>query len=319
MIDIPITERLQFIGGFRRESTKMDVDQPRNFDPNVEDTVLIDEVDWLPSVNLRYRLLTNMNLRFAYGRTLARPNLREMAPFASDEHVGGYKYEGNAGLTYTKIKNYDMRWEWFTQPGEVLAVSAFYKRLKNPIEVVVLNVNGDVQPQNVDKATVYGLEFEWRTGLDLINESLSNFKFGGNLTLVHSVVDISEDELDDIRVFDSTWTTRELQGQSPYLINLDLTYIHPKNGLTTSFLYNVFGERYVVNGLDATPDIYEQPEHQLDFTMTMPLWTGVTVKIGAQNLLNERTRWIHKYKGKEYVHQEFGKGRSISFGMSYSL
>ncbi len=319
MIDYPVTKRIQVIGGVRRESTEMDIDRPRDFDPNVEDTALIDDADWLPSLNIRYGLTTEMNIRLAYGRTLARPNLREMAPFASDEHVGGYKYEGNADLTYTKINNFDFRWEWYTGPGEVLAASAFYKRLKNPIELVVLNPAGDLRPQNVDRGEVYGVEFEWRQGLGRLTERLDNFQFGGNLTIVHSVVDISEDELTIIRAFDPDWKTRELQGQSPYLVNLDLTYQLPKRGFTASLLYNVFGERYMVNGLDATPDIYEQPEHQLDFTLSARIMTDVNFKFAAKNLLNEKTRWIHHYKGGEFVHHSYSTGRSFSIGMSYGL
>ena len=45
--------------------------------------------DWLPSLNLVYQV-GEANIRASYGRTLARPTFRELAPFSSFAFVGDY-------------------------------------------------------------------------------------------------------------------------------------------------------------------------------------------------------------------------------------
>ncbi|MBN2289412.1 MAG: TonB-dependent receptor, partial [Candidatus Glassbacteria bacterium] len=182
MVELPITTRLQFIGGVRLENTRMSVVS--------HDSTLgkggIDENDLLPATNLIYLLSDNMNLRAAYGRTLARPTFREMAPYASFDFVNDYTFIGNENLKRTLIDNFDLRWEWFARGGEVFAVSAFYKKFTNPIERVIKNVNAEVQYQNVDRADVVGAEFEARQRLDRIHPALEPFRVGVNLALVHS-------------------------------------------------------------------------------------------------------------------------------------
>ena len=150
MVDLPIVRDLRFIGGLRLESTTMeaisaDPDQPRGE---------LDNTDILPSINFIYQLSEKMNLRFAYSHTVARPTFRELAPYTNFEFVGDYLFQGNANLTRTLVKNIDFRWEWFINPGEIVAVSLFYKDFKDPIEKYQNNSipNGLLSVQNVDRS-----------------------------------------------------------------------------------------------------------------------------------------------------------------------
>ncbi len=240
MIDIPVVDRLRFIGGARYESTDMEV---ASQDTTI-DVGKISTDDLLPSINLVYSLLDNMNLRMAYGRTLARPSFREMADYPTFDFVGGFTLIGNPHLESTLIDNYDLRWEWFVRPGEIYAVSAFAKTFDKPIERVIININGEVRFQNVDEARVMGLEFELRKQLDTVSEKLKNFAVGSNFSIVSSRVDIAPAELSIIRKFNpDAKDYREFQGQSPYILNLDLAWDKPEQGLNASLYYNVFGER----------------------------------------------------------------------------
>jgi hypothetical protein len=114
MLDLPITNRLRFIGGARVETTLMN---SRTLDAN-DGTGKLNNTDVLPSVNLIYALNENMNVRLAYTNTLARPTFRELAPYLSFEFVGDFLYVGNPNLKRTLITNYDIRWEWFTKNQE---------------------------------------------------------------------------------------------------------------------------------------------------------------------------------------------------------
>ncbi len=328
MVDLPLSRRFIFVGGARLESTKMDIDQlyqdeedptTSGLENSPDDTANIDVTDVLPSVNLICKLSDRMNLRLSYGRTLARPTLRELSGFAAEEFVAGRTFIGNDTLKMTDIDNYDLRWEFFERPGEILAISAFYKKLYNPIELAILNVNENVQPQNVEHGRLYGVEFELRKQLDQLHPLLSNFQFGGNLTLVHSETDIPERELIDLRGSGFYETTRPLQGQSPYIVNLDLTYANTATGTRATVLYNVFGERFAINAEAATPDIYERPRNMLDITVSQKIFGRVDLKGAAKNLFNDPVKFSQEYKGKEYIYESHTTGTSFSIGVTYAI
>ncbi|OGG00351.1 MAG: hypothetical protein A3F83_08360, partial [Candidatus Glassbacteria bacterium RIFCSPLOWO2_12_FULL_58_11] len=119
MTELPLTKKIQFIGGVRLETTDLQVisrDQSlRRGD--------ISEVDYLPAANFVYLLNDKTNLRLAYGRSLARPTFREMAPYSSFDFVNDLIFTGNQDLKRTLIDNYDLRWESFVRNGEVLSAS----------------------------------------------------------------------------------------------------------------------------------------------------------------------------------------------------
>lgn len=321
MVDFPLFNRIQVVTGARYEQTVMKLDQPFNTDEGaLHNETLIDEGEWLPALNLRYGLSQNMNLRGAVSRTIARPTMRELAPYTNEEYRGGYLFTGNPELEYTTATNWDLRWEYFTGPGEVASASLFYKKMKNPIEWAIRTHNGEMRPQNVDKATVIGVEFEWRQGLRRLHPSLANFFMGGNLTFVGSKVDIPEIEMASLQAYDpDAEDTRPLQGQSPYIVNLDLSYNLPPRGFETSIMYNVFGERYMINGKEGTPDVYEQPRHMLDWNMSKEIFGGARLKLGASNLLNQKVELTQEYRGKEYYYRLYEKGVTWKIGLSVSM
>ena len=328
MFDMPLTSRLRAIAGARYEDTEMVIGRLDSSYVRQSQEGRLKRNDWLPSLNMVYLLWENMNLRASYGKTLARPTLREMSPFASYQIVGGFYYVGNPDLTLTTIDNYDLRWEWFMRPGEVVAVSGFYKKFKNPIEKSILlggtTDNPTVTYTNVDDATLYGLEFEFRKGLDGLANWLQGFGVGMNLSLVKSSVDIAEDRLFDINASDPdrvffTDNTRPLQGQSPYIFNLDLGYANYRTGTAANLFYNIFGDRIYEVAVQAAPDIYERSRSILDFNMSQRLIDGVKLKLAISNLLDENFLLTQAYKGQDFKVQEYKMGRTYSIGFTYEL
>ncbi|MYH20232.1 MAG: outer membrane beta-barrel protein [Gemmatimonadetes bacterium] len=316
MLDLPLTRRFKVTGGARYESTLLDV-------ASHETTLTpgrLDEKDWLPSINTVYQVVDNMNVRGAYSRTLARPSFRELAPFASFLFVGDYIFVGNSDLKRTLIDNYDLRWEWFNRPGEIYALSYFYKKFENPIERVIVTTNGEIQFQNVDRALVSGLELEFRKQLDQLHPSLGNFQLGGNLSLISSQVDIAPSELAIIRALDpGAGETRKLQGQSPYVVNIDAMYDNPDTGTLVSVHYNVFGERLSEVSTGGTPNAFEQPAGMLDITGSQRLWDRVTLKFSAKNLLDPDIKKVHPFNNEEYIRSLYKRGRTFSLGFSYGI
>ncbi len=311
-------DRLKIITGARVEKTDIEV---TSRDTSLE-VGSIDKTDILPSWNLIYKLNDKMNLRGSFSQTLARPNMRELAPFTAIDFNGGFRITGNPNLERTLVLNYDLRWEWYPTPGEMFAVSTYYKDFSNPIVKAFLPVaaNPEIVFQNVDKGTVYGIELEVRKRLGFIWEKLNDFKFLANLSYIYSEVSISEEELDVIDRFNpEKGDTRPFLGQSPYLINAGLNYQNLENGIDAIVSINIFGERLSEISEGRNPDIYEQPIPQLDFSFKKTFTNGMGVKFVAQNLLDPLYKKTMTYRDTEYLIQQFRRGVTVGFSLSYTI
>jgi hypothetical protein len=317
MFDLPIITDLRFIAGARYETTNMTVVSKN---PSL-DKGKIDTKDVLPSVSLIYNAMENMNLRFSYGKTLARPNFREIAQFKNYDFNGGDSYVGNPSLQRTLIDNFDLRWEWFTRPGEIYSVSLFYKKFYNPIEAKILDgVNKIISWANVPHADVQGIEIEARKNLNFIDLSLSGFVFGGNFSYILSKVDIDNKELESIRTYEpDASSTRPFQGQSPYLVNLYLNFDDENSGWSASIFYNVFGKRLATVGSVGAPDVYEKPFNMITASVSKKLFQNLSLKIIAKNILNSKMEKYQEFKGKEFIYSSYRVGSGITLELKYNL
>ena len=314
MLELPINTELRLVAGTRLEATRIDVASQ----DSTKAAGQLAENDLLPSLNAVWELGPGANVRASYGRTLARPTFRELAPFASFSFVGGFTFIGNAALERTLIDNYDLRWEHFGSPGELYAASAFYKDFKNPIERVILTVNGEVQFQNVEAARVSGVEFEARHSLGFLLPQLEHLHAGGNLSLVRSEVSIDSTELKLRRALDpQADSRRSLQGQSPFLLNLDFSYDNFATGTAAGIYYNIFGRRLAEVSLGGTPDVFEEMRGTLDCTISQQ-WHEYKLKLSAKNLLNPSFAKAYRYQGINYISSQYHKGRSFSISVSYN-
>jgi hypothetical protein len=312
MGDLSIFENWRMITGARYETTLIDIitDTARGIDETS-----LDEANILPALSFIRSFGENMNLRVAYGRTIARPTFKEIAGVTIDDFVNNLQFSGNPDLVLTEANNYDIRWEWFPEPGEVLAASLFYKDLINPIELEQVTANNEIQPKNRDAAQVYGIELEVRKNLKPIWEALSPFEVGVNYTYVQSEINTTPFEFEN---YAQGELSRPLAGQSPYIVNLDLTYRNEESGTTASIFYNVFGERLFLTSR-VTPSIYEQPAPSLDFTLTQRVGNRFSFRFSARNMLNPSEDFIISYNGRDSIFSTRSRGRGFSISMTYEL
>ena len=322
MSEIPLVEKLKLVGGARLETTDMRVHSVSYLDSSItaqktNDTHLA-QTDVLPSVGLIYTIVTNMNLRASYSQTVARPGFRELAAYYSYDPIISDFVEGNPLLNMTAIRNYDVRWEWFRKPGEVLSVSLFYKDLKDAIERGNVKQEGDVITYFNSDAKLYGIEFEARKSLEFADESLSPFSVGGNLSLVESEVKLAPNDLAVKRnFFPNLSETRPLYDQSPYILNLDVSYTQEKTGTSASVIYNIAGERIALTKLN-TADIYEQAVPSLDFVASQKVGKHATVKFAAKNLLDPKVERTYGQEGS-LIYSSYSRGRSFGLSFSYDF
>ncbi|WP_371877537.1 TonB-dependent receptor domain-containing protein [Pyxidicoccus parkwayensis] len=281
--DVTPTDKLRLVGGVRFEASRQVLTALDQFSGEEANRNEVNYADWLPAFNAIYALTPTVNLRAGYSYTLARPTFRELAPFAFYDFIRRRNVSGNPALKQTRIHNVDTRVEWFVGDNEVLAASAFYKRFENPIERVINSEGaGDLSFENAAGADTYGAELEGRASLARLSESLRAFRVGANLTLIRSQIDLGE--LQGLQ----TNAKRPLQGQSPYVINVNLGYERPESGTEVALLYNVYGRRVSEVGTNGLPDVYEQPFHRVDLALTQRLSATTQLKLTASNLLDSK-------------------------------
>jgi TonB-dependent receptor len=282
MADIRLTEALRGVTGLRYEWAAQQLTPGSRYaitqtpEPGVDRAVGA----LLPAAALHWAVTPQHNLRASWSWTLARPKFRELAPFAFYDFTRRRQLTGNPKLRDTRIQNADLRWEYFPSDDAVLSVSVFYKRFSDPIEQVIYDpANGDIGFANQLGADVVGVEAEARTGLGFLSRHLKDLHLGANGSYIHSQV-----EIDPGAAGANTSRARPLAGQSPYVINLSLGWSSERTGTEIGLLYNVYGPRISDVGFSGLPDIYEQPFHRLDVSVTQRLGAGLRLKLTGTNL-----------------------------------
>ena len=305
--------RWRVIGGARYESSDQRVSTFNPFDTAALVNSVNDTRDVLPSLNIVYQASPQTNFRIAYGRSVNRPEFRELSPFAFVEVAGGRSVVGNPDLKQATLDSFDGRWELFPTAGEVIAASVFYKRIASPIERVIQPTT-ELRTSfvNAEAATLYGAEIEFRRSLERLSERLRLFSVNANYTYVHSDVDVGEQQL-------SVATNRErpLEGQSDQVGNLALQFLQPRTGTMVRILAGYTGKRLTDVGAYGLPDIYEDSYLSLDAAVSQSLSrfvSGVEVKLAATNLL-DRSR---EFTQAGAIQRRYSPGRTFSLSLSYS-
>jgi TonB-dependent receptor len=319
MSELPLGPHFKLLAGFRYESTDMNVFSVGALANSVTglrtNDSTISRADWLPVAGFTYSPQTNMNFRFNFAQTVARPSFRELAAYRQYDPVLDELLEGNPLLTMSSINNYDLRWEWFPEPGAVVSVSFFHKSLENAIERIFITVDGEIISfVNRPKAEVRGFEVEARRGLGFLADSLDEFSLGFNAAYLLSTVQLTPAEIENRTQFlgDSS-DTRPLFDQSPYIFNLDATWDHKAWGTTATVVFSLSGPRITIAGL-ATPDIYEQPAPQLDFILGQKLGENFKLRLSVRNVLDPEIERTYGNTANAPLYSSYTRG--LSFGLS---
>ena len=220
---------------------------------------------------------------------------------------------GNENLKRAIIDSYDTRVEWYYTSDEVFSVGGFYKHFDDPIEIKWQNSTDVVfTPENTNEAKLLGLELEGRKRFNFIHEKLDPMYLAGNFTYMRSRVNLTSNMGEDYH--------RPLQGQSPWVVNLQLGYDDSAkggNGLAVSLLYNVFGERMRVVGKYefGLPDQYEQPVHQLDLVASQVLPRDLNLGLRVQNILNPHQKWTQG----DTVVRSYQRGTTFTLTLAWGI
>ncbi|MEO7307557.1 MAG: TonB-dependent receptor [Ferruginibacter sp.] len=306
-----VTSKLSAVWGLRVEDFDQVIGSVKKTDPrHVYNRI----TDYLPGANLTYKVNDKTNLRLSGSQTVVRPEFRELSTFQFYDFDLSATVAGNTGLVRTKVTNFDLRYEQYPGAGELFTFGVFYKYFKNPLEAYINPASGDGSTYNLlnaNEANGFGAEFEFRKKLDL-NNALKNFTVQGNLSYIFNRVK----SLD-----------RAMQGQSPYLINFTIQYDLPKQGISTTLLFNQIGRRIALVGGSDQPPIWENPRPLVDLQIAKKiLKTKGEIKMNISDIINKDAIFYtdlndnKKYdKGADAFAIKKKYGTNFSFSFSYNF
>ncbi len=318
MVKIPLSRKITLSGGIRIEDNVYQLTS----NTLTGDPVKVNNIslDILPSANLTYNFTERTLTRIAYGKTLNRPEFRELAPFGFYDFNYNRTLVGNTGLSNANVSNYEIRWEHYPSAGEMITLGLFYKNFNGPIEFEFRDGGGSggiksFWPVN-GNAYSLGTEIEIRKSFDGMFDSgfLNKIILLFNGALIKS-------EIKGVGI-----RKRPMMGQSPYVFNTGLFYRDLEKKLQVNVLHNIIGKRIMVIGTSYIPDTYEMPRHLLDITVTKGIGRHFEIKAGVRDLLKPAVILLQDAnedgvfdKRKDQMIEKFTPGTIFSLGITYKL
>lgn len=306
-------------GGLRTEYNVQNMESQDDFGPiSVNNPIL----SILPSVNLGFAINEKNLIRAGYGRTVNRPEFRELAPFLFYDYELESSRVGNPTLKTATIDNIDLRYENYPRIGETFSIGGFYKQFTNPIEdrLILTTEQSSLTYVNADYAQAYGAEVEFKKSLkDLTGSSfLNKLSMNFNASYIISKVDLGATATAQDRV-------RPLQGQSPYIVNLGLYYTNNKADFNVGLMYNIVGRSIFAVGDVSFPTIYEMERNSLDLTISKGFESGLAIKLAVQNILDAPFRFHQdsnrngKIDDQDHSIISYRKGTLCTISLTYDL
>lgn len=323
--ELKLSEKFKSILGLRYEAystTYTGEDIERNLYDN---EVFIDVADFYPSINLIYSATDSFNLRGSYSRTTARPSFKENSSANIYDPITERFFLGNTSLNPTYINNLDLKAEYFGEGNEAASISLFYKQFNDPIEIFYYSVNTPnvLIARNNDSATVYGAELDLKK--NLLDSAVDRLSFNLNASLIVSELTMGDEEYNGRKVNNPDREIdreRQLQGQSPYLINSGLSYNIFDKSLEAGLFYNVQGRALQVIGVGQFPDVYTEPFHSLNFNLSKGLGAdgNKVISLKVENLLNDAIESRFDYFGDtSFLFSQLKPGINTSLGFTYKF
>lgn len=301
-VKLPVTRFVDIYGGLRTEKLDRltyDFYEQASMADSVD--VVTDTITLFPSVNLTVKLTEKHVLRFTYGKTVNRPEFRELSPAAYYDFDLNAIVHGNPALKDAFIENFDARYEWYPNPGEMISFAAFYKKFTNPIEVFLIpaGTGYDYSPFNVEKAFSKGLELDIRKRLLFFENLTGPFSYLKDLTIIANASVIKSEITTNLPF--AREQKRVMQGQSPYIVNFGLYYDNSKSGTKVNVSYNKIGERIAYAGTPTNPHTWELPRNTVDLNFSQAIGKFIEISFGVKDLMNDKVRFVQYYGNDESV------------------
>jgi outer membrane receptor protein involved in Fe transport len=317
------SEKFTAVVGARVEKITQEVEYDTNIASSTLDgAAIIDETYVLPNVNLKYSLSDNSIFRAAASMSYTLPQFKEVAPFKYQDV--SFSSQGNPDLIPSENYNFDLKWEYYPQSDEIIAITGFFKYIDNPIArseipsggntLTYLNVGG--------KATAMGLELEIKKNIFKITTEGSKketvLSTGVNISYLNSNQQL-EDPLPQF-----TSSEEQLQGASPLLVNGDLSFTKTSENysITSSMVINYFSDRIFSVGTRGFGNVVETGIPTLDFVTQTSLGERFGINFKVKNILDPEFKLVREFEGtstQDVNLSTYKLGIDVSLGLTYKF
>jgi outer membrane receptor protein involved in Fe transport len=304
-------------------------------------TIGANETVFLPSLSVKYGINEDQNLRLSASQTISLPEFKEVAPFVYEsisQRIGGNpdllgrtgdgNYTNVNDVSYSRILNLDLKYEWFISKTEIVSIGAFYKQIKDPVnQVVAFDATGTQRFfRTGEQAEILGFEAELRKNI-LMDDDEENAKLsaGFNFTYMYTKQDLYESIIGTYSVSFNK-SEEELQGASPIIVNADISY-SPTFGNykpTANLIFSYFSDRIDALGSGQLGNVIEKGIPTLDFVLKNKLNDKMELNLGIRNILNPTVQYLREGTsiGDVFVTSPNGKDvtdykRGLSVGLQF--
>jgi TonB-dependent receptor len=259
-------------------------------------------INLLPSVQLRYNVDQDSDIRAVYGRGISRPDPYQLVPYITeDQSTTPYTINiGNPAIVAEHANDYDILYERYLPSIGMIQAGYFYKQITKPIygQQSIIPTTGSplsqayagdlvFQEVNGDHAYVQGVEFAYQQHLNYLPGVLGGARINANFTYTGS------------RNYNLTGRTDNpaLVGQAPFSWNISPSYATKRALVSVGMSYNsanIYAYQYQNTGPGAVPygvngpfgDNYFYPHMQVDSKITYYIGKGFTVMAIGENMNN---------------------------------
>lgn len=284
--------------------------------------------DWLPSLNFAYDLTSDLVLRGAAAKVIARPSFsdlgaqqqltyidatREYDRLQFGEREGWSGSGGNKELEPYQAWQYDLGLEWYFRPGSVVGVGLFRKDVSDFIVPLVID-----QARTLDGETVTVAPFSTQAnGSDAVSQGVElygqhTFDFGLGFQANYTYNDTSTS---DIALDGKVVGTSPLVGSAKNQANFSVFY--ETNRFLVRASYNRRGE--VVGGIASGLNIYSEPYDQIDLNASYNISDNLILTGSVVNLTESEQRAHLGDDTKDRFYSNTYSGRRIYLGLTYKF
>lgn len=261
--------------------------------------------DWFPSLNAKYEVDENLLFRVAVTTAIGRPNYEDLAP---NILIDGTSITlGDPGLSPLKSVNYDATVEYYLPGQGIIALSAFYKDIDDPIYRRTTNeidyaVPGQIfpvatvsAPFNAESGKAYGVELNVQSQFTFLPEPFDGLGIAGNIAYIESEANGLAGRTDAVPLF----------GQARWVGTIQLFY--EKEGLAARLAYSYRSKILDSVGATAATDIYWDNTGTLDARVSYAFSDSAAVYVEGSNLTDEPWRTFIGVKNQLGENERYGR------------
>jgi TonB-dependent receptor len=269
----------------------------------------------LPSLNLRFMLQDDLQLRFGLYRGMVRPNFSQTQPyttisfdfqgeeFNSDTTAKGFQGTATGGapdLKPTVADQFDSSIEWYFNDTGSLTFAAFYKDIQDYVALVSkveeFSYGGQTyrfdttRQSNAASGKLKGFELAYQQFYDMLPSPFDGLGLQANFTYIDNEggVNTAVNPFEEPQQEGAKDDTLPIEGMSKTSYNLALMY--EKYDISARLAYN-WRERYLLttSAANINRPVWFNDFGQLDGSLFYNATNNLKFGLQVTNILNERT------------------------------